>query len=323
VAAFLGVSKEALVGKRPGEAIGCVHADDEDAGCGTSEFCSQCGAVRTILATQNSGEPASSDCRILRRGPDGVEALDLKVWSTPFSTGGRSFTVFALRDDTDAKRRGLLEELFFHDLLNAAGSLKGLLTVKALVDGPELAALEERIDHLAGQVVREIETQRDLTAAEAGDLVVRPEEVDVAGLLDEVALAYEHHSTAAGRHIQVAEPEGPEAAVTDPALLKRVVGNLLKNALEATPAGGIVRAAYRNSGAPELTVHNDAVMPEEVRLQVFQRSFSTKAGKGRGLGSWSVKLLTERYLGGSVSFVSREGEGTTFTVRLPAAVSVR
>jgi signal transduction histidine kinase len=58
-------------------------------------------------------------------------------------------------------------------------------------------------------------------------------------------------------------------------------------------------------------------MPEAVRQQVFQRSFSTKEGQGRGIGTWSVKLLTERYLGGAVAFVSEPGRGTVFSVRLP------
>jgi sensor histidine kinase regulating citrate/malate metabolism len=53
-------------------------------------------------------------------------------------------------------------------------------------------------------------------------------------------------------------------------------------------------------------------MPPEVQLQIFQRSFSTK-GKGRGVGTYSMKLLTERYLGGKLAFTSAAGEGTTFT----------
>jgi len=57
-------------------------------------------------------------------------------------------------------------------------------------------------------------------------------------------------------------------------------------------------------------------MPESVRLQVFQRSFSTKS-HDRGLGTYSMKLLAERYLGGTVSFTSSVEEGTTFRIRLP------
>jgi len=54
----------------------------------------------------------------------------------------------------------------------------------------------------------------------------------------------------------------------------------------------------------------------ETQLQVFNRSFSTK-GKNRGLGTYGAKLLTERYMGGKISFASHEGEGTTFFLWLP------
>jgi sensor histidine kinase regulating citrate/malate metabolism len=59
-------------------------------------------------------------------------------------------------------------------------------------------------------------------------------------------------------------------------------------------------------------------------MQLFQRSFSTK-GTGRGLGTYSIRLLTENYLEGKVSFVSNEAEGTVFSIELnkkfPEAVS--
>ena len=51
-------------------------------------------------------------------------------------------------------------------------------------------------------------------------------------------------------------------------------------------------------------------------MQIFQRSFSTKPGAGRGVGTYSARLLTERFLGGELSFESEMGRGTTFTVKL-------
>jgi sensor histidine kinase regulating citrate/malate metabolism len=50
-------------------------------------------------------------------------------------------------------------------------------------------------------------------------------------------------------------------------------------------------------------------------MQLFQRSFSTK-GNGRGIGTYSIKLLTENYLKGKVSFFSNEEEGTVFSIEL-------
>lgn len=57
-------------------------------------------------------------------------------------------------------------------------------------------------------------------------------------------------------------------------------------------------------------------MSRSVQLQVFQRSFSTK-GIGRGIGTYSIKLFAEKYLGGKVRFESREPTGTLFQVMLP------
>jgi sensor histidine kinase regulating citrate/malate metabolism len=57
-------------------------------------------------------------------------------------------------------------------------------------------------------------------------------------------------------------------------------------------------------------------IPEDVRLQIFQRSFSTK-GSGRGLGTYSMKLFGENYLHGRVYFRTNEKQGTTFTIELP------
>ncbi len=110
--------------------------------------------------------------------------------------------------------------------------------------------------------------------------------------------------------------EGVEI-LTDKTLLRRIILNLLKNAVEASNLGSqIIISSSKTDGINEIKVHNEQVMPEEVRLQVFKRSFSTK-GKGRGLGTYSIKLLTEKFLKGKVSFISEEGYGTEFTIQIP------
>ena len=79
------------------------------------------------------------------------------------------------------------------------------------------------------------------------------------------------------------------------------------------PAGAPVKA-----GGMERRL-NPGFIPEPSQLQVFQRSFSTK-GRGRGIGTYSMKMLTEEYLGGAISFRSSEREGTTFNVILPREI---
>ena len=68
----------------------------------------------------------------------------------------------------------------------------------------------------------------------------------------------------------------------------------------------------------EFQVHDPQAMPLEVQRQIFQRSFSTK-GAGRGLGTYSIRLLTERYLNGKVSCSSDSG-GTVFRAEYPYSI---
>ena len=125
------------------------------------------------------------------------------------------------------------------------------------------------------------------------------------------------HPVAQKRFLEPGE-EAAGAIRSDGTILRRVLGNLVKNALEATPEGGTVRISSRDLGdRVVLEVNNPGVMPREVQLQIFQRSFSTKADRGRGIGTYSVKLFVERYLKGTVGFASAEPGGTTFSVTLP------
>jgi sensor histidine kinase regulating citrate/malate metabolism len=68
---------------------------------------------------------------------------------------------------------------------------------------------------------------------------------------------------------------------------------------------------------PNFIIHNESVMSDAVRHQMFQRSFPTKSVVGHGIGTQSVKLLTKKNLHGSVEFHTTEADGTTFIVRLP------
>lgn len=107
---------------------------------------------------------------------------------------------------------------------------------------------------------------------------------------------------------------------TDKTLLRRVLGNCIKNALEAVSKGAeITLTATRKDEQVSFAIHNPGVMPEAVKRQIFQRSFSTK-GPGRGLGTYSIRLFTKKYLNGSVHFTSQEDMGTTFYITLPLSL---
>ena len=71
-----------------------------------------------------------------------------------------------------------------------------------------------------------------------------------------------------------------------------------------------------------LKVWNAQQISDEISCRIFQRHFSTKGGMGRGLGTFSAKLFTEKYLGGSLNFVTSPDAGTTFSLCLPGEFQV-
>ncbi len=312
-----GCSGDELVGARIGEALRCEHSAEGPNGCGTTRFCRNCGAAKATFRCLARREPGAEECRILREPGASLPALDLLVWATPIHVGGHRFMVFTARDTTDEKRRSVLERIFFHDVLNAAGGLRGVVDLLPESDPGEQLELCEMAARLSSQLVEEIEAQRDLASAECGELQVELDELDAGKLLSSVSDWYARHPAAAGKRIVIGDTLGETLIVSDERMLRRVLGNLVKNALEASDEGETVRISFENDVAPCFSVHNPAVIPDAVRDQIFQRSFTTKPGTGRGIGTYSIKLLTERYLGGSVSLSTERGYGTTFTVSLP------
>jgi len=139
-------------------------------------------------------------------------------------------------------------------------------------------------------------------------------------LLLDIVSAYVNHRLAKSRRLHIAPDVEDVRFYTDKALLGRVLGNMVKNALEAIEPDEIVTIGCQRVEDTfiEFWVHNPTVMPDAVKRQIFRRSFSTK-GPGRGLGTYSMRLLTERYLQGQISFTSCQEEGTTFRVRYPLA----
>ncbi len=313
---FLGVSfLEPFLGKRPGEVFGCLYAQQSEGGCGTTAFCRKCGAVRSILSALG-GTTSVQECSMLRSVD--AEALELLVSSAPFAVEGKNYVIFTVTDISHEKRRRALERIFFHDILNTAGGARGLIDFLREQVPEDLRDDAELVHATLSQLVDEIVSQKELLAAESKELSVNPLVLQSSDLMRLVSSMYAGHDVADGKYISIEATSCDVALMTDYTLIRRILGNMVKNALEASqPGESVFMGCFSEPEAAVFWVRNRMVMSEDVRLQVFKRSFSTK-GAGRGLGTYSIKLLGERYLGGEVWFTSsKEQGGTTFYIRLP------
>ncbi|RJQ74162.1 MAG: GHKL domain-containing protein [Desulfobacteraceae bacterium] len=315
VPALLGIDDpETIYGMRPGEALGCRCSCTSPSGCGTTSFCSQCGAVNAILAAL-SNKADLQECRLLKK--DNVEAFDLLVRTTPLAIQGQLFIIVAITDISHEKRRRALERIFFHDIMNTAASIR--LIANMLQDGTDekdAAAFKQNLLAGAKQLVEELCSQKELLAAENNELTVRMHPIDGIILMKDVVEVFSNRFRS--HRIVMAAPDGKMVLNTDSTLLRRVLGNMILNALEASQPQEAVRVSCGiKDGWAEFRVHNESHIPQEVQLRLFQRSFSTK-GPGHGLGTYSMKLLSERYLNGRIDLTSTPQNGTTFVARLPA-----
>jgi signal transduction histidine kinase len=306
-----------LIGRRPGEALGCVHFSHGPDGCGTASNCSVCGAVRAILDSQERGSQMSAECRVMLSSQGGGTALDLEATASPLRVAGRYFTVFALKDISAEKRKQVMERIFFHDIINTAGGIRGLacmLVEKELSSDTE-GQYKSLMMTLSDNMIEEIKHQRRLVAAEHGEYVPQCENVDLYRMLQEICDLYRRHERVPGRRIEL-ENGGSCVVRTDPPVLRRIVGNMVINGMEASPRGASVLLCYRlSSESVRIEVRNPGEMPLDVQMNMFNRSFSTKAATGRGIGTYSMKLFGERYLGGKVGFSCESGQ-TTFFIEL-------
>lgn len=313
---FLGLNQvEEVLGKRPGEALGCVNAAISLGGCGTSRHCRKCGAARALFAAVE-GAVGRGECKLLRRENEQLEGLDLSVNASPLCIGERQYVIFSITDVSHEMRRRSMERIFFHDVLNLAGGISGLVELLVEEVPPGSGDMLPVLSSATRSLVDEIIAQRELLAAESNELTVTTEVISARSLLGILQRLYATSPAAQGQELRL--DDCADALVsTDRRLAQRVLGNMIKNALEAgLPGDSVVLGCQAETTSVRFTVHNNAYIPRDVQDSIFHRRFSTKSAS-RGLGTYSMLLLTERYLKGEVGFESDKGTGTTFSLRLP------
>jgi signal transduction histidine kinase len=123
-----------------------------------------------------------------------------------------------------------------------------------------------------------------------------------------------------GIAVRLANNGGGMQIRVDPQLLKRVLINLVTNAIQAMPGGGrlFMEAKVDSSGHVSISVEDTGVgIPDRIRSQIFTPLFTTKP-RGQGFGLAVCKRVIEAH-GGTIGFESVEGKGTRFTVEFPSA----
>lgn len=247
---------------------------------------------------------------------------------------GRPLHLVALCQDITARvraeedRQALLDALA-HDLKNPLTAIKGQAQVlqRRLRQGasPDPTRLADHIagfERLAARMAALLDGLREGVgddAGEAGQIARRP--VALAALVRECA--EEARRAGAPHAIRVIAGGADVTGEWDPALLGRVIANLLDNAIKYSPAGGAVTAEVERAGeGAVLRVRDEGIgIPAADLPHIFaprRRGGNVGAIAGSGVGLASCQRIVEAH-GGTIAAASAEGRGTTITVRLPLA----
>ena len=316
---LLGINSiEDILGKRPGEAVQCIHANKEAGGCGTSDYCRYCGAINSIIKSQKLKTKVVEECRITTQRGNELISYDFEVSAAPFNWQNKEYTIFTIQDISNEKRRRALERIFFHDIINKTGGLGGFLEILKYVDDKErIKEITDIMEEITNDLNEEIIAQRQLLEAENNELKINKAETNNFKIIQSVTSQIKYNQVADRKEIIIDPKTTIVEFTTDQLLLKRVLTNMAKNALEASlEENKVIIGSTQIENRIAFWVKNEKTIPNHIQLQIFQRSFSTK-GKGRGLGTYSMKLIGEKYLKGKVSFKSNEQEGTIFMINLP------
>ncbi len=242
--------------------------------------------------------------------------------STYPSTQGIIIIVEDKTEEEETKRLstiGQVAAMVGHDIRNPLQAILGdiYLLKKSLTSMPQMQTKNDVAESLDG-IEEDVEYINKIVM-DLQDYVkpINPDlkEIDIESILDDVLIK---RAIPANIEVSYKVQTKDMRVISDRDLLKRILANLINNAVQAMPNGGkLFINAIRKETELILTVEDTGIgIPEDIKPKLFTPLFTTKS-KGQGFGLAVVRRMVEA-LKGKVTFESEPGKGTKFTITLPA-----
>ncbi len=252
--------------------------------------------------------------------------------ASPFSGGGAAGVVAVLHDITELRR---LENVRRDFVANVSHELKTPLTsiqayVETLLDGAihdeqNNERFLKKIDHHVRRLSALVSDLLSLARIESTGTDIQAEPVGLSGVLAEAARLAEGSLGESGITLVQEVAEGQVLARGDRQALVQVAFNLVENAVKYNRPGGRVTLSVGQAGEEAFFRVKDTGVgiPDADRQRVFERFYRVDKARSRDVGGTGLGLAIVKHLiqahDGRIEVDSREGEGSTFTVWLPAA----
>ncbi len=220
-----------------------------------------------------------------------------------------------------AKLKEDVERIARHDIRTPLTSIVSL--AQLMGEHPELDSDQRQslkiIEQSGFRVLRLVGLSLDLFKMEQGTYDLKPARVDILAVVQKVRADLRGliEATAVRVDIEVPEEDAGPFVRGDELLCYSLIGNLAKNAIEASPPGSTVGVVLVAGDTVEIQIRNRGAVPEELRESFFDKYSTSGKERGTGLGTYSARLMTEAQ-GGTVALATADGK-TTVTVHLEAA----
>lgn len=219
----------------------------------------------------------------------------------------------------NARLREDVERMTRHDIKSPLSAI--ISTADALLQmGPWAKHIETAMETMrdAGfDALNMVNRTLDLYKMETGAYQFEPVQIDLTKLIKRVIR--ELRSEADQKQIRISfRPASDCACLGEESLCLSLLRNLLKNAIEASPAGERVNIMLNKKSRVNLMIHNQGSVPDALRDTFFDKYTTANKAQGTGLGTYSAKLMTE-VQGGKIRFVSNCKQGTVLHVVLQPA----
>ncbi len=300
---------EEVIGLRPGEAVGCIHADENEAGCGTSKFCRYCGAVRAIL-DGISGKNGLEECKILTQNN---QVFLLQVKTIPVELDGIKYTLFTINDIKDLKALKEYQKILFIDINELLSEI--VVGLDILKKNYSENIYIQNIYDSAKTAISIIEKQKLLILAENNQLTSY---LSTIKSKDFLKFILEHLKI---DFLIIDDSSQNIEFRSDFELLTTIFENIIFALIELGEKEKIILSCKEKNDKIKFKIKSQLFIPVEIQYNIFKRGVPSKEASAE-LNTYLAKILTEWYLNGKLYYETNEENGTIFTIELSKSLIV-
>ena len=252
------------------------------------------------------------------------EAIPVAVYVRRVTLRGKPHLQWILRDITERKRLDTLRDdllaMLYHDLRAPLSNISMSLEIlQQNCEGDESANLITIAQRATDRMNRLTTNMLDLSRLEAGQMPLQPRRVLPNELIAKVVEIVAPHAQQREHSLEIETDTAIPAVYADDDIIRRVLINLLENAIKYTsPGGHISVGATREDNMVRFWVTDSGPgIPEEEQQHIFQKyARINRRGTGLGLGLAFARMAVQAH-GGTIGLQSTLGEGSTFYFTLP------